>query len=234
MANQYGTTSGSGGGMYPTAPTYKAPVYPTMPTYTSTPYRYEEELGLTMEAAAPFLAQLGTGLQRAYGQAFSDPFRRERAYGEAMEGYGKGLAGVMSQASQIGAQKYGQKFAGQEKAGLMNWETAMEKLKGDYLARAEETKAKYGLESQKYTSELQEAQRIREEQRLQEQAEKDKKSEEKLYYDRLVAAGEGYYHPLSGRYIANPKQQVGGYVPAPALQSLSTTGSYKPFDPSQW
>lgn len=205
-------------------PTYTAPSAPEYQSYVFPGWNYADIAQLARETSSPMAGQLRRGLRTALSQAWTDPFKREKAYSEALAGYGTGLANIQSQAASTALGAYGQKIGAEQTAAQAYTDALNKSLETKYAAETEEAKSAYQASLDKYNADV---------------AAKEKAKELKAWQEAEVAAGRGWIDAAGDFHAETVNTGVGmrgmssGGSSSSGGYPLSNSG-YTPFDPSQW
>ena len=112
---------GGGGGRTTTTtktPTMPQPSAPDIPAFTAPEYDEAKVKKLAQKHAAPSLRRLRSVLQQEMGRSYENPNVRAMTLREALQGYGLGVEGALSQAGGAARSEYGAEYQ-REYAGAM-------------------------------------------------------------------------------------------------------------------
>lgn len=123
----YPVRASSGGGSRTTTttktPTMPMPQAPNIPAFEAPEYDEAEVKRLAQKHAAPSLRRLRSVLQQEMGRSYENPNVRAMTLREALQGYGLGVEGALSQAESGARGEYGAQYSREMSAAMTTYQT---------------------------------------------------------------------------------------------------------------
>lgn len=123
----YPVGGGSAGGTRKTVttktPTMPKPEAPDVPAFTPPKYDEAKVKRLAQKHAAPSLRRLRSALQQEMGRSYENPNVRAMTLREALQGYGLGVEGALSQAGSAARSEYGAEYQRKYAGAMTTYQT---------------------------------------------------------------------------------------------------------------